>query len=135
MYFPLQKKMRGYKVKQREWRTDDNESIRNKKCRDRKTKKTTCSDQRFPQREPKSSNNEKPEEEKETKKKKSTGVGRKKRAIHIVIPQPANYSLPYFISNSGFHFHFYSARTPAEFEKFHSRKRADGMLRELWQME
>lgn len=74
------------------------------------------------------------------RKRKKKGQGlvkkkKKKRAIGIVIPQPASYSRSRFLSNSPFIFHFYSTRTPAEFEKFHSRKRADGMLREPWQME
>lgn len=42
---------------------------------------------------------------------------------------------PVFFQTLPFIFHFYSTRTPAEFEKFHSRRRADGMLREPWQME
>lgn len=40
------------------------------------------------------------------KKKKRTRDARKKRAIGIVIPHPASYSLFHFISNFGFHFPF-----------------------------
>lgn len=59
------------------------------------------------------------------KKKKRTGVGRKKELyIFSYFTLQAIPSLILF-QTLAFIFHFYSARTPAEFEKFHSRKRAE----------
>lgn len=68
------------------------------------------------------------------------GGGRKRRKekkelyILLYFTLQAIPSLTLF-QTLAFIFHFYCARTPAEFEKFHSRKRADGMLREPWQVE
>lgn len=138
-----EKETKGFKVKQRKWSMNDDGSIRERDVeRDsdgRATEETTWSHQRFLQREPKSSNREKPEEEMEMgrrkRKKKGQGLVKKKKKLVLWYLNLKAIPTLVFFQSLPFIFHFYSTRTPAEFEKFHSRRRAVGMLTEPWQME
>lgn len=147
MSFPLQEKMRGYKVKQREWRTDDDESIRNERRRDRKTmeeeqKRLHAVTKGFLRE------NQSQVTVKSLRRRWKWGGGRKRRKEQGLVEKKSYtycHTSPCKLFPLSFYFKLWLSfsisialghqQSSRNFTVEKELKRADGMLRELWQME